>query len=69
MRILITGNMGYIGPVLVQHLRATIADAKIVGFDSGLFGHCLTGASMLPEAQVDVQYFGDVRSISDDLLS
>lgn len=69
MKILVTGNMGYIGPVLVEHLRKTLPGAKLVGYDSGLFGHCLTSAAVLPETLVDVQHFGDVREIPDEILS
>lgn len=68
MNILITGNMGYVGPVLIRHLRARHPDARIVGFDTGYFGHCLTGASLLPEAHADAQYFGDVRKFPAELL-
>lgn len=68
MKILITGNMGYIGPILVEHLRRAMPDATIYGYDSGLFAHCLTAAGRLPEALCDRQYFGDVRSLPKDLL-
>lgn len=68
MKLLITGNMGYVGPVLVRHLRSVMPDAQIFGYDSGLFAHCLTAAGMLPEAMCDRQYFGDVRALQDDLL-
>jgi hypothetical protein len=69
MHILITGNMGYVGPVLVAHLRKSMPDAYISGFDSGLFSHCLTAADTLPETALDAQYFGDVRNFSDEFLS
>lgn len=68
MKILITGNMGYVGPVLISHLRKVFPDAALIGYDSGLFGHCLTAAGELPEVRADLQYFGDVRAISDELL-
>ena len=68
MKILITGNMGYIGPVLVAHLRQALPDATLIGYDSGLFAHCLTAAGALPERRCHAQYFGDVRKISDELL-
>jgi nucleoside-diphosphate-sugar epimerase len=68
MRILVTGNMGYVGPVLVSVLRKSFKDISIVGFDSGFFSHCLTAASTLPEVRVDAQHFGDMRSIPDSLL-
>lgn len=68
MRILITGNMGYVGPVLVQHLRRTIAGAYLIGYDMAYFGHCLTAAAVLPESLLDEQHFGDVRDVPEALL-
>ena len=67
-KILITGNMGYVGPVLVRHLRRTIPNVHLIGYDTCFFGHCLTAASTLPEANVDCQYFGDVRKLPDSAL-
>ncbi|MEO8019592.1 MAG: SDR family oxidoreductase [Pseudomonadota bacterium] len=68
MKILITGNMGYIGPVLVASLRRAFPHATLAGFDSGYFAHCLTGANDLPERLLDRQIFGDVRQLPSDLL-
>lgn len=69
MKVLITGNMGYVGPVLTAHLRSVMPDVYLVGFDSGFFAHCLTGAVRLPERLLDEQHFGDVRELPDELLS
>ncbi len=68
MKILITGNMGYVGPVLVRHLRCRYPEARLVGFDMGYFAHCLTGAQSVPEALLDEQHFGDVRRFPASLL-
>jgi len=68
MRILITGNMGYVGPVLTKYLRDRLGDAELIGFDTGYFGHSLTGAGLLPEALLDRQAFGDIREFPPDLL-
>lgn len=65
MRILITGNMGYVGPVVARHLRARFPRAVLLGFDSGLFAHCLTNTGPLPETVLDAQFFGDVRDMPD----
>ena len=46
MRILITGNMGYVGPVLTRPLRDKLQDAELIGFDTAFFGHSLTGAGL-----------------------
>ncbi len=68
MRILITGNMGYVGPALVRHLRARHPQAELIGFDSSFFAHCLTGVQRLPESTLDRQCFGDIREFPGILL-
>lgn len=68
MRILITGNMGYVGPVVVSHLRQVFPDAHLVGYDMGWFGHCLTTRDPLPETLLNEQRFGDVRDLRVDDL-
>jgi len=68
MRVLVTGNMGYVGSELVKVLRREIAGVYLAGFDSGFFAHCLTTEKRAPETNLDCQYFGDIRSIPDSLL-
>jgi nucleoside-diphosphate-sugar epimerase len=68
MKILVTGNMGYVGPRVVRHLRDTHPDAVLVGLDMGYFASVLSAADILPECRVDVQYFGDVRTPPRDVL-
>jgi nucleoside-diphosphate-sugar epimerase len=68
MKILITGNMGYVGPAVVKHLRRTYPSSILIGFDAGFFAHCLTTVAPLPECQTDVQHFGDVRKLPESLL-
>lgn len=68
MKILITGNMGYVGPVLTKYLRAARPDAVLHGYDNAYFAHCLTGASVLPERDLDEQIYGDTRTIGPDFL-
>lgn len=68
MKILITGNMGYVGSSLARVLRGAFPDAQLIGYDAGYFAHALTGASRAPETYLSRQVFGDVRDISPDLL-
>src|SRR5437588_8710626 len=68
MRILITGPMGYVGPVLTRHLRHRFPQAELIGFDSAFFAHNLTGTKRLPEALLDRMYFGDIRNFPAELL-
>jgi nucleoside-diphosphate-sugar epimerase len=62
--ILITGNMGYIGPRVVEYFRAHHSDTRLIGLDAGFFAANLLDGSMLPECALDAQWFGDVRKIS-----
>ncbi len=68
MKILITGNMGYIGPSVINQLRTSYPDSTLIGFDIGYFGNCITSAEVLPECRVDQQCFGDVRVFPTEIL-
>ena len=69
MKILVTGNMGYVGSSVVRYLRDARSDAIIHGYDNAYFAHCLTGATVLPERNLDEQFYGDVRTISPEFLT
>lgn len=68
MRVLVTGNAGYIGPVLGQHLRSTLTGVELIGFDTGYFAHSLTGAEFLPELMYHQQIVGDLRDLDAKTL-
>lgn len=68
MTILVIGNMGYVGPILMRHLCRVYPHAALVGFDTGLFAHCVIGSVPLPEICLDRQIFGDIRSINKAVL-
>ncbi|MFC3291401.1 NAD-dependent epimerase/dehydratase family protein [Modicisalibacter luteus] len=68
MKILIIGNMGYVGSAVVRGLAEAHPTAILHGYDNAYFAHCLTGAAYLPERYLERQYFGDVRSISVEQL-
>jgi nucleoside-diphosphate-sugar epimerase len=68
MKILITGNTGYVGPSVVRRLRDTYPQATLIGLDKGYFAHCLTNAEFLPECRADVQYFADMRKLPREAL-
>jgi nucleoside-diphosphate-sugar epimerase len=68
MRILVTGNMGYVGPGVIGQLRKAFPESTLIGYDMAYFASCLTNAQVLPEYKLDQQLFGDVREISADLF-
>lgn len=63
MKIVVTGNLGYVGSNVMRHLRACWPQSTLVGLDIGLFAGCVTHADMLPECLFDHQYFCDVRNV------
>lgn len=68
MKILLTGNMGYVGPGVVSQLRTSFPQATLIGYDMAYFSACLTNAAVLPESKLDLQLFGDVRTLPAELL-
>lgn len=67
MKVLITGNMGYVGPEVTKYLRSRHPNATLHGFDNAYFAHCLTGSAVLPERYLDQQFYGDARDVALDL--
>ena len=67
-KILVTGNMGYVGPVLIDSLRKNFNNLEIIGFDTGFFAHCLTNNKVHPEVNLDKQFFGDIRNFPKSIL-
>ena len=68
MKILIVGNLGYIGPSVVNQLRNTYPDGELIGYDIGYFAHNLSNAQTLPEVKLNQQIFGDIRTFPEHLL-
>lgn len=64
MKILVTGNLGYVGPGVAAHLRKTLPAAYLVGLDVGFFAHALSSVTSFPERMLDEQRFGDVRDLT-----
>jgi nucleoside-diphosphate-sugar epimerase len=68
MKILVTGNLGYIGPVLGKVLRRERPDWKLVGLDTGLFQGCLVDPSASPDGVWHTHLYKDVRAVAADDL-
>ena len=68
MKILITGNLGYVGSVLTKHLKHNFSNLEIIGFDRAFFSHIISEDIISPELFVDIQYINDVRSFPESLL-
>lgn len=68
MKVLVTGNMGYVGPVVVGHFRAQHPAATLLGFDTGFFSGVPLTTPASPELRLDAQWYGDVRTLDGDRL-
>jgi nucleoside-diphosphate-sugar epimerase len=64
MKILITGNQGYIGPIVSEHLKKI--GATIIGLDTGYFDNCSNSMSISPDHFVDKQINKDVRNLTKE---
>jgi nucleoside-diphosphate-sugar epimerase len=63
MKVLVTGNLGYIGSLLAPRLRA--AGHEVSGLDSGLFSGCDLGPAPEPVPTLRV----DLRDVTDEQLA
>lgn len=67
MRVLITGNMGYVGTELAKYLVNSDPTIELFGYDTGFYGHSLTGCGFLPETRFKHQIFGDLRDVTNKI--
>ena len=58
MRILVTGNLGYIGPILGKFLKSYFSDSYLIGLDSGLFLPCFSSYDRIGDT-----FYNDVDSL------
>jgi nucleoside-diphosphate-sugar epimerase len=69
MKILIIGNLGYIGPIVVKHFRKIFPNAYIAGYDIGYFIQNYTANGVIGDTLLDNQYYGDVRNFDNSILN
>jgi len=68
MKVLITGNLGYIGPIVSSYLKKNIPNVELFGYDSGFFSHLNYDLKLNPDLVLSTQYYGDIRDISEKHL-
>ena len=62
MKILVVGNMGYVGSVLVPYLRNNYPQSFIAGLDIGYFSERIL-PNYNPESSLDKQIIMDIRDL------
>lgn len=68
MKVLIIGNLGYIGPMVAKHFRSTYPDAFLAGYDIGYFMQNNTFNGIAGDTLLNQQHYGDVRNFNEELL-
>ncbi|MEP6926018.1 MAG: SDR family oxidoreductase [Ginsengibacter sp.] len=69
MKVLVIGNLGYIGPMVAKHFRAQYSDSFLAGYDIGYFIQNYTPNGVVGDTLFDKQYFGDVRKFNASILN
>jgi nucleoside-diphosphate-sugar epimerase len=68
-KILILGNLGYIGSVLIEYLKNKKIKNYIIGFDNAYFQSCLLNRYYNTDNFLDCQLYGDIRNMDFNLLN
>ncbi len=66
MRVIVTGNTGYVGSRIGSILRPLATE--LVGIDTGFFAQNLTAAKILPEVVFDRHIWSDLRNFDMNYL-
>lgn len=70
MRVLIVGNLGYIGSVLVESFSTLQPDAELIGYDIAYFANDFSSSTIpIPERKIKFQYYGDIRQFPEYILN
>ena len=67
-KILIVGNLGYIGSVLISELRKKYPKSYLIGFDIGYFSGCVFSPLEVSDYLLNEQIYGDVREFRYESL-
>ena len=69
MKILVTGNLGYIGPVLGREIKQYFDNTYLSGIDTGIFASCINSSfSRLGDTYYDNLYWIDVRDLNKEII-
>lgn len=69
MKILICGNLGYIGPVLTKHLKLSMPLSEITGLDTGYFASRIISSGRIGDTYCNHQLYQDIRDVSTEYLA
>jgi nucleoside-diphosphate-sugar epimerase len=64
MKILVCGNLGYVGPVVCKHLKSVFPGAELTGLDTAYFATRISTFGRIGDTYCDVQFYKDIRDVS-----
>lgn len=65
MKILICGNLGYVGPTVCKHLSENLQGCELVGLDTGFFSSRLSQFDRIGDTYCHLQYYADIRDVEE----
>ncbi len=68
MKILICGNLGYVGPMVCRHIKSVFPDSDLTGLDTGYFASRITQFGRIGDTYCDVQIYKDIRDVSQEFF-
>lgn len=66
MKILVCGNLGYVGSTVCQHLKTQLHGIELVGLDTGFFSSSISQFGRTGDTYCDVQVYKDIRDVKKE---
>ena len=66
MKILITGNLGYVGSVLTKKIKEEFENSYIIGVDLALFKGIIQKVNIFERTHENIQIYKDVRLLDEN---
>lgn len=68
MKILICGNLGYVGPDLCKHLKSIFPKSELTGLDTGYFSSRISHSGRMGDTYCDFQIYKDLRDVTKEFF-
>ena len=69
MKILVCGNLGYVGPVVCRHLKRVLQGVELTGLDTGFFSTRISTFGRIGDTYCDAQIYKDIRDVSQEFFN
>ena len=69
MKILVCGNLGYVGPAVCRHLKRVLQGVELTGLDTGFFSTRISTSGRIGDTYCDAQIYKDIRDVSQEFFN